>query len=117
MADLDELKETNDQDGHAAGDVLIQQAAQTLKEAFRDEDVVARIGGDEFAVLLPGIDASSAMKARQRLMDNIKMQNASRKGRSLLISMGVSTAEKGASLKEALKRADDSMYAEKQAKG
>ena len=53
MADADHLKETNDRQGHPAGDALLKRIAQTLTIAFRAEDVIARIGGDEFAVLLP----------------------------------------------------------------
>jgi diguanylate cyclase (GGDEF)-like protein/PAS domain S-box-containing protein len=116
IADLDDLKETNDGEGHAAGDELLRQAAKALRSAFRGDDVVARIGGDEFAVLLPGIDAKAAKIAMQRINDNIELKNASRKGRALQISMGASTAEKGGSLVEALKQADDQMYVEKQSK-
>jgi len=116
MADIDDLKGINDQEGHATGDECLRLAAQALKAAFRTEDVVARIGGDEFAALLPGIDARMAGKAKQRIIDNIKKQNAKRKGKSLQISMGVSTAEKIGSLVEALRLADDQMYLEKQSK-
>jgi diguanylate cyclase (GGDEF)-like protein len=116
MADLDKLKITNDQEGHAAGDELLRQTAQALKIAFRAEGVIARIGGDEFAVLLPGLNAGLAKKAKQRVLNNIKNQNAKRTGNPLQISMGFSTVEKGGSLVEALKLADDQMYAEKQGK-
>ena len=116
MADIDDLKGINDQEGHATGDECLRLAAQALKAAFRTEDVVARIGGDEFVALLPGIDARMAGKARLRIIDNIKKQNATRKGKHLQISIGVSTAEKIGSLVEALRLADDQMYMEKQNK-
>jgi diguanylate cyclase (GGDEF)-like protein/PAS domain S-box-containing protein len=113
MADLDHLKETNDQEGHAKGDELLRLAARVLRAAFRAEDVVARIGGDEFAVLLPGMDANLVEKAKQRILDNIGNQNTAKAGKPLQISMGVSTVEKGGSLEEALKTAYERMYQEK----
>jgi diguanylate cyclase (GGDEF)-like protein len=116
MADIDDLKGINDQEGHAAGDECLRLAAQALKAAFRNEDVVARIGGDEFATLLPGIDARMAEKSKQRILENIKKQNVTRKGKPLHISMGVSTGENTGSLVDALRLADDNMYLDKQSK-
>jgi diguanylate cyclase (GGDEF)-like protein/PAS domain S-box-containing protein len=116
MADVDELKKTNDSEGHAAGDELLRLVAKALQATFRGEDVVARIGGDEFAVLLPGIYAHMAAKTKQRIIDNIELLNATRKGKPLQISIGIGTAEEGCLLAEALKMADDQMYAEKQSK-
>jgi diguanylate cyclase (GGDEF)-like protein len=116
MADIDSLKCINDQEGHAAGDECLRLAAQVLKAAFRSEDVVARIGGDEFAALLPEIDARMAGGAKQRVIENLTKQNAKRKGKPLQISMGVSTAEESGSLVNALHLADDNMYLDKQSK-
>ncbi len=67
MADIDYLKETNDRLGHAAGDQLMKLTAQVLKMAFRPEDIIARIGGDEFAILIPKTDEDAAGKMVQRL--------------------------------------------------
>ena len=67
MADMDFIKKTNDQQGHAAGDALLQRVAQTLTAAFRAEDMVARIGVDEFAVLLPATDATAAQVSLGRV--------------------------------------------------
>jgi diguanylate cyclase (GGDEF)-like protein/PAS domain S-box-containing protein len=116
MVDVDDLKLINDSEGHAAGDEFLRRVAHALRSTFRVEDVVARIGGDEFAVLLPGINAEKAKIAKERTMEYIKNENATIKGNPLQISMGICTVEKGSSLVNALALADDQMYAEKQAK-
>lgn len=65
VADVDRLKEFNDRFGHAIGDELIRRAAAVLKEAFRFEDIVARIGGDEFCALLPETGTRQPVKPFQ----------------------------------------------------
>ena len=64
--DLDWFKQINDKHGHAAGDVVLQHVAQILNKETRGEDSVARIGGDEFAVVLPGMISATALKAMAR---------------------------------------------------
>ncbi len=113
MADLDNLKSTNDRAGHAAGDDLLIRAALVLTKAFRAEDVVARIGGDEFVVLLPSTSAVEAEVAVDRFRYCLEEDNKAHPGSPLKISCGISTAEKGDSLEETLKDADASMYHEK----
>jgi diguanylate cyclase (GGDEF)-like protein/PAS domain S-box-containing protein len=113
MADVDHLKEMNDQLGHAAGDALLKRVAQVLTAAFRAEDVVARIGGDEFAVLLPATDATSANVSLQRVRQLIQENNADHTEAPIQISIGISTAESPASLSDVLKEADANMYREK----
>jgi diguanylate cyclase (GGDEF)-like protein/PAS domain S-box-containing protein len=114
MADVDDLKETNDELGHAAGDILLKRAANALSAAFRVEDVIARIGGDEFSVLLPGTSADKAEAALERFCSIMDELNTGCDGPKLQISCGMSTAEQGDSLVEALKKADANMYLEKQ---
>jgi len=113
MADVDYLKETNDQDGHATGDALLKRVAQVLIAAFRAEDVIARIGGDEFAVLLPASDAASAKVSLQRVRHVIQKNNAAHPGTPIHISLGMSTAENPAPLARVLSEADANMYREK----
>jgi len=113
MADVDHLKQTNDQYGHAAGDELLKQVAQALIKAFRAEDVVARVGGDEFVILLPATNATTAGVSLQRVRQIVHEHNTNPPGRPILISLGVSTAEKSGFLPAALKEADAEMYREK----
>ena len=113
MADLNDLKATNDRDGHAAGDALLQRAAQVLNAAFRADDIITRIGGDEFAVLLPKTDAASAQQSLRRVRHALDEHNAAHGGTLLSIALGVSTAEKGVPLADALKEADARMYEDK----
>ncbi|MBC8507776.1 MAG: diguanylate cyclase [Chloroflexi bacterium] len=117
MADLDNLKNINDQHGHDSGDAMIKRAAQALVSSFRTEDVVARIGGDEFAVLLPGTNAAEVENAIQRIKHNIQLQNNDIGGLSLSLSLGTSTVDEGVSLKAALKQADAKMYQDKKNEG
>ena len=113
MVDVDDLKGTNDSQGHAAGDELLRQAADVLRAVFRAADVVARIGGDEFALLLPGADASVTQQALERLRSNLANYNATPSGFPLSLSIGTATVIQGSSLKDALKQADEDMYRKK----
>lgn len=112
MADVDRLKEVNDQRGHAAGDELLQRAAQVMKGAFRKEDVAARVGGDEFAALLPNTDQSSLREAMERLQASLAAHNRQHEYR-LSLSIGAATAHNGEELMEAWREADQRMYREK----
>ena len=113
MVDVDNLKTVNDNDGHLAGDIMLQRAASVLNKVFRSEDVVARIGGDEFAVLLPNIDKEGAIRTIERIRENIKIQNMETKGTRLRLSLGASTAYKPGKLSSTLIEADTNMYLDK----
>jgi len=113
MSDLDGLKRINDYNGHAAGDELLKRTARVLRESFRAEDVVARIGGDEFAVLLPQTNAASMQQVLTRLNVNIEKCNETCFDLTIDLSVGTATGEKGAVLAHVMKQADDRMYEEK----
>jgi diguanylate cyclase (GGDEF)-like protein len=104
--DLDDLKATNDRDGHAAGDALIRAAAQALREAVRRDAHVARIGGDEFAVLLPGCGLAEANAIGERLREALAAVGAR-------ASIGCAERKPHRDIIEALARADAAMYADK----
>ncbi len=113
VADVDGLKGVNDQFGHTAGDRLIQQAARALRDAVRPEDVVARIGGDEFAILLPDTDADAASEAVARVRKCRQAINRENSDFTLEISIGAATAATNDQLRETLLLADARMYEDK----
>ncbi len=113
MADIDGLKVFNDTYGHSAGDRLIKLISRILLEAFRAEDVVARIGGDEFAVLLPGVDTVKAGIALQRVKNIVEKYQTNAEDIPISISLGSATTGNPAGLEEALKVADQQMYLDK----
>lgn len=113
MVDVNGLKNTNDTQGHASGDELLQAAAQVLSACFRPEDIVARFGGDEFAVLLPGLDETAAADVLARVRASQDRYNENSGGMSLSLSIGIATADKGDTLVDVLSEADRSMYLDK----
>ena len=116
VADVDRLKRVNDLQGHAAGDELLKLTAQVLKGAFRTEDLVARIGGDEFAVILPGTAINAAQEVIERIRKNLA-DIIGDDGRPVLsLSLGCATALDGEGLIEAWQLADELMYEDKLAR-
>jgi len=113
MADVDRLKGTNDQLGHAAGDELLKQAAEVFRGTFRGDDVAARIGGDEFAALLPNTGESALIEAMERLQLALTHSNAERGDHPLSLSIGAATAESAEELMAAWRTADQRMYRQK----
>ena len=111
VADIDDLKSVNDTLGHDAGDRLIKGAAEVLVSAFRGGDIVARIGGDEFAILLPRTDDEAALAALERLRTFTSDQRLGQYAR--VLSIGLATAADGANINRALKEADTNMYLNK----
>lgn len=117
MIDVDQFKRINDMYGHATGDIVLQRTAALLKRSFRAEDIVARVGGDEFAVLLPMTDKDSAESAMRRLRENVTLESMDGKALAIGLSVGCATALKGNTLVRALHRADERMYGKKLARG
>lgn len=114
MCDVDGLKLVNDSLGHGAGDQLLQRAAAVIRSAFRDHDIIARIGGDEFAVLIPQSDAFILEQATHRIQDAVETYNHANGEMPLSISVGWSfRKETEDSLQDVLKEADNNMYREK----
>jgi len=115
FADIDDLKGVNDTYGHAAGDDLLKRTTQVLSHAFREGDIMARIGGDEFAIILPQTDHDTAESVCERLRETLTKYNAENPKKPIRISYGSSTSEKG-DLKKAVMAADQRMYEEKAAR-
>lgn len=115
--DADHFKSINDRHGHAAGDLVLQQLARVASDQVRAGDILARIGGEEFALLLPGADASAACQMAERLRQAIEQLSTEYLGVNIGVtcSFGVTVSDNGrTSLEQLMSLADRAAY---QAKG
>ncbi len=114
--DVDDLKDINDNYGHSAGDIAIRITVRAIREVIRAEDLIFRWGGDEFFVIMIGLDAEAAyqrMEKFEKLLTNIAVEGADK-----LLTLGVSHAFENfsdlADLENTIARADAMMYLNKQ---
>jgi diguanylate cyclase (GGDEF)-like protein/PAS domain S-box-containing protein len=115
-ADIDGLKSVNDSLGHPIGSELLLDTADILRKVFRDSDVIARIGGDEFAILAPDNDASKAAIVLTRLKSHIEEFNSTAGKRyKIALSAGVAcySPRNPTTIEELIRDADKKLYAQK----
>ncbi len=117
--DIDNLKDINDNNGHLEGDMIILETANILRRTFRQSDTIARIGGDEFVIILNGAKEADTGIITSRLQNNLEEFNkALNRGYKLSVSVGIAlyNPENPASVDELLSQADKSMYEQKRYK-
>ncbi|RQD68866.1 MAG: sensor domain-containing diguanylate cyclase [Halanaerobium sp. MSAO_Bac5] len=116
VADLNNLKEINDNYGHKIGDKFIKKSADLLENSLRDEDILARVGGDEFMILLPKTNHDEVEIIVNRIKEKFRLINSKDVlSWKLNISLGVSTANsKAEDLNVHIAKADKKMYRNKE---
>jgi diguanylate cyclase len=112
LMDIDNFKRLNDSLGHAAGDVALKSLAAAVRDRLRPVDTVARFGGEEFVVLLPGTPADEAQQVLTRLQRALSASLFMHDGREVFVTFpaGVTAWRRGEPLESALERADEALY-------
>jgi diguanylate cyclase (GGDEF)-like protein len=118
MFDLDHFKLVNDKHGHLAGDTVLKTLAATVKSRIRAEDIFARFGGEEFAIILPEIDGHNAHQFAEKIRQIVETTDFRFEGTRMevTISMGVATLDPEESdPSQLIKRSDERLYEAKNA--
>jgi diguanylate cyclase (GGDEF)-like protein len=114
MLDIDHFKNINDTHGHKAGDTVLQQLSQVLRETLRTADIIGRMGGEEFAILLPETDLQEAAEIAERLREIVARRDVILEAGlplHITVSIGVVTLkDKGVNLDILLNLADKALY-------
>ena len=120
VGDMNKLKDINDNFGHSMGDRYIKRAAEAIKNSVRNEDVVARIGGDEFAIILPETDYSKADQVVERILTRLEEDNKIEElPVPLTIALGYETTDSTSqnpglkNIRNCYNKADKKMYKQK----
>ncbi len=113
ILDLDDFKAVNDRIGHLAGDAVLAQVAERLRNSIRSVDVGCRVGGDEFAVIMPESTADDAAQLFQRMHDGVATMSVPGGGR-VRISAGIAELRHGETAAGLFERADSALYTAKE---
>ena len=107
LLDIDHFKKYNDEHGHSAGDELLVEFSQILKECSRDQDLVVRYGGEEFLLVLPSTDVDAAMVLTERINKTVKERT------SVTVSAGLAMHSDDIPFDELVRKADSNLYSAK----
>ena len=110
MVDLDDFKQINDTYSHVVGDAVLRTSGQALTDCMREVDLCARIGGEEFVVLLPETDAQGALTVAQKVVARVNELNRELRGVHVTASVGVATLEPTDDEESLVARADTNLY-------
>ncbi|RIK66682.1 MAG: hypothetical protein DCC65_09080 [Planctomycetota bacterium] len=116
MLDIDHFKKINDTHGHAAGDAVLQEAARVMRKNTRSADIVCRIGGEEFLILCPGINAGGGLVCAEHVREAVEASRISVNGQRIHVTVSVGIAERTVELgtpDALLHEADEALYASK----
>jgi diguanylate cyclase (GGDEF)-like protein len=114
IADLDQFKRLNDKHGHDAGDRALRQFAQVCQSVLRGRDIVGRWGGEEFVIVLPGLDSHGAMPVLERLRQRLT-ESHTEGNPSFTASFGVADSSEAETMEQLVQIADAALYASKAA--
>jgi len=118
LVDVDHFKWINDTHGHQAGDQVVTQIGQFLRDCVRGDDFVARFGGDEFAILLAGVDLDSGALVAERMRETVALKNfgyqTGTEEATVTFSIGVAAPWRGVTEEAILERADQALYKAKE---
>ena len=117
--DVDNFKEINDNFGHVAGDKVLIKVAQCMQETFRKNDFIARFGGDEFAVIIDGLTRELANERIFNFRENLnrrRFMSYAKGDVKIKVSTGIAIAQERDTIESLIERADQVMYAAKEAR-